>query len=99
MLAMTLRPSPAASMNVPSIFSVTVERTPSAPLAASRGSARSGGASARALAAAGAPGRGGGRGLRGVGALGGRLGEDGYVEPFERSDPGSRDLPCNQHLL
>src|SRR5918992_421679 len=45
MLAMTFRPSPAASMTSPSIFSVAVERMPFAPRTASRSSPRSGGRS------------------------------------------------------
>src|SRR5919112_968679 len=44
-------------MNSPSIFSVTVERTPSAPLAASSRSSRSGGASERTLTSKSSRGR------------------------------------------
>src|SRR5688572_11307182 len=46
MFARTLRSSPAASINSASTFSVTVERMPAAPRAASRSSSRAGGPSA-----------------------------------------------------
>src|SRR5918992_2278412 len=49
MFATTLRPSPAASMTSPSIFSVAVERTPFAPRTASRSSSRPGGRSRRTV--------------------------------------------------
>src|SRR5215203_7285614 len=49
MLATILRPSPAAPMTSPSIFSVAVERTPLAPRTDSRSSSRVGGRSARTL--------------------------------------------------
>src|ERR671933_2833717 len=49
MLATTLRPFPAASMNSASIFSVRVQRTPSTPRTASRSSSRPGGPSERTV--------------------------------------------------
>src|SRR5215212_2991224 len=49
MLAMILKPSPAASMTSPSIFSVAVESTPLASRTASMSSSRVGGRSARTV--------------------------------------------------
>src|ERR671916_1023852 len=49
MLATIFRPSPAASITSPSIFSVAVARTPFAPRTASRSSSREGGRSCRTV--------------------------------------------------
>src|SRR3954470_22651514 len=57
MLATTLRSSPAAFMNSPSIFSVRVARTPLIPRAASRSSPRSGGRSERTVTSKSSRGR------------------------------------------
>src|SRR5918997_3629302 len=57
MLATTFRSSPAASISSASTFSVTVERMPAAPRAASRSSSRSGGSSERTVTSKSSRGR------------------------------------------